>query len=77
MITKGGKGERGIKQEFGINRYTLLYIKQLTNKDLQYNTENYTQYFVISYKGKESEKIDIYVCITETLCYTPETNTIL
>ena len=28
-----------------------------------YSTGNYTQYFVITYKGKESEKIDIYVCI--------------
>ena len=28
---KGGGG--GINQEFGINIYTLLYIKQITNKD--------------------------------------------
>ena len=29
-------------------------------------------------KGKESErKIDKYVCITESLCRTPETNTTL
>ena len=36
---------------------------------------NYTQYFVVTYKGKESEKKDIYACITESLCCTPETNT--
>ena len=41
-----------------------------------YSTGNSTQYFVITYKGKESEKkTDIYVCITESLCCTPETNT--
>ena len=32
----------------------------LTSKDLLYSTGNYTQYFIITYKGKESEKkIDI------------------
>ena len=33
-------------------------------------------YFVISYKGRESEKNRI-VCITEALCCTPKTNTTL
>ena len=28
--------------------------------DLLYSTGNYTQYFVITYKGKESEKEYIY-----------------
>ena len=50
----------GIKQEFGINKYMLLYIKQI-NKDLLYSTENYIQYLVIIYNGKESEKE--YVCV--------------
>ena len=31
-------------------------MKQVTNKDLVYSTVNYTQYFVIAYKGKESGK---------------------
>ena len=61
-----------INQEFGINIYILLYIKQITNKDLLYSTGNYTQYFVINYKRKESEK-NMYK--TESLCCTPETNT--
>ena len=52
MITKGERGGRN-KLEFGINIYTLLYIKQMTSKDLLYSTGNYTQYLVISYKGKE------------------------
>ena len=66
MVTKGERGG-GINQEFGINIYTLLYTKQITNKDLLYSTGNYTQYLVITYKGKESEKeymcIYIYVCL--------------
>ena len=49
------------------------------NKDPLYSIENYTQHFVITYKGKESEKKkkDIYVCTTESLCCTPGTNATL
>ena len=50
-----GKG-RGINQEFGLSIYRLLYIKQMNNKDLLYCPRNYTQYFAIIYKEKESEK---------------------
>ena len=54
-----------INQEFGINRYTLLYIKQLNNKELLYSTRNYTQYLVINYNGKEPDKEYIYVYISD------------
>ena len=40
-----GRGGR-INQEYEINRYTLLYIKQINNKDVLYNTGNSTQYSV-------------------------------
>ena len=55
--------------------YTLLYIKLINNKDLLCITGNCIQYLIIIYKGKE--RIDTYVCITESLGCTPETNTIL
>ena len=65
-----GKGGGGINQEFGINRYTLLYIKQINNKDVLYNTGNYIQYLVISCNNYiqylvilESENICMHVCI--------------
>ena len=35
--------------------YTLLYIKQVTNKSLLYNTGNSTQYSIMAYMGKESK----------------------
>ena len=38
-----------------MNRYTLLYVKQI-NKDLLYSTGTYIQYLVITYNGKEPEK---------------------
>ena len=34
--------------EFGIDMYTLLYLKQLINKDLYYYTGNTVQYSVIT-----------------------------
>ena len=43
--------------------HPLLYIKQITNKDLLYSTRDYTQYFVILYKGKESERVYVGVCV--------------
>ena len=51
----GGK----TNQEFGIKIYTLLYMKQIANKDLLYGTGNYTQYFVITYNGRENKKLYI------------------
>ena len=43
-----------------MNRYTVLYIKEI-NKDLLYSTGNYSQYLVIIYNGKESEKEYVYM----------------
>ena len=43
------------------NMYTLLYRKQIINKGLLYSTGNQTQYFLMSYKGKEYKKE--YICI--------------
>ena len=51
-----GKVGGGISQEFGVSKYTFLYIKQMNNKDLLYSTGNCIQYLVIMYSGKESEK---------------------
>ena len=60
ILTLKGLGLGGINQECGISRYKLLYVKQINDKDLLFSTGNYTQYFVITYKRKESEK-NIYM----------------
>ena len=59
------KGETwgGLNQELMMNIHTLLYIKQITNKDLLYSTGNSTQYSVMTYMGIESEKEWIYVYV--------------
>ena len=42
-----GKGRiEGIVREFGIDMYTLLYSKWITNKDLLYSIGNSVQYHV-------------------------------
>ena len=60
--------------------YITIY-KLVNSNDILHSTGNYYQYLVITYNGKESEKIyisiytpHIYACITESLCYTLETN---
>ena len=69
-----GKVGEGINQKFVMNTYILLYIRQIINQELLYSTENSTQFSVVTYMRKEFKKEGIYV--TESLCCTPETNTL-
>ena len=55
MATKGETWRGEINQELGMNKHMLLYIRQVTNKDLLYSIGNSTQYSVITYMGKESK----------------------
>ena len=38
----------GVVREFGVDRYTLLYLKWITNKNLLYCTGNSAQYYVVA-----------------------------
>ena len=42
----GGKDGGGRDREFGMDMYTLLYLKWITNKDLLCSTGNSAQYYV-------------------------------
>ena len=55
--------EGRIVKEFGIDMYTLLYLKRITNKDLLYSTGNSAQSYVAAWMGGESggEWIPVYV----------------
>ena len=58
----GYQGMGGIiSWEIGIDIYTLLYIKYITNKGLLYSPRNSTQHSVMDYMQKESKKEWIYV----------------
>ena len=53
MVTRGEVREAGgIDWEFGIDMYTLLYLKQITNKERLHSTKNAAQYSVIILYGK-------------------------
>ena len=53
----------GTVREFGKVRYTLLYLKWITNKDLLYSTGKMAQYHVTAEMGKVFEKEQIHVCV--------------
>ena len=54
---KEGRGhDGGINWEFRINIHTLMSIEYVTNQDLLYSRGNCTQYSMITYMRKESEK---------------------
>ena len=47
--------------ETGVDIYTILYVKQITNKNLLYRTGSATQYSVMPYIGKQS--VREWICI--------------
>ena len=62
--------------DFGISRFKLFYMRWINNKVLLYSTGNYIHIPVINHDGQEYKK-NVYICITESLCYTAEINTTL
>ena len=62
----GGIGMVGIT-------YTHYCIKQMVNENILYSTGKSTQQCVVTYMGKK-KGMDIFICITDSLCCTPETN---
>ena len=67
---RGGEGWRkdggGIVREFGMDTYTLLCLKWITNKDLRYSTWNSAQCYVAAWMGREfgGERIHAYVWLS-------------
>ena len=53
---------QGLNQELGMSIHTALYTQEI-NKDLLYGTGNATQYSMMIYMKKESEKDQIYVYV--------------
>ena len=53
----------GIVREFGMDMYTLLYLKWITSKDLLYSTGNVAQYYVAAWMGGEFGGEWIHVCV--------------
>jgi len=56
LIVGKGVGEgsgKGIVRKFGMDMYTLLHLKWITNKDLLYSTWNSAQYYMAAWMGGE------------------------
>ena len=65
------------KNKSGASTCELLYTEWI-NKFLLYSTGNYIQYSTISHDGKEYFKKECrYICISESLYWAAEINTIL
>ena len=63
----GGEGWReGVVREFGIDIYTLLHFKWITNKDLLYSPGNSAQCYMADWTGGEfgGEWIHVYVWLS-------------
>ena len=63
-MVAGGK-DGGRDREFGMDMYTLLYLKWITNKDLLYSTGNSAQCYVAAWMAGEfgREWIHVYVWV--------------
>ena len=75
---EGRNGGEGRVREFGIDRYILLYLKRITNKDLLYGTGNTAQCYVAAWTGGQlGGEMDTCMCMAELLCCATETITAL
>ena len=68
-----GEGRIG---SFGLVNGKPLHIQWINNKVLLYSTGNNIQCPVIKHSDKNIKK-NVYMCKTESLCYTAEINTAL
>ena len=73
MDARGEGCGEGIVREFGINMYTLLYFKWITNKDLLNSTGNSAQCYEAARMTEEFGRERVHVCMTESFCCPPET----
>ena len=48
VVTKGEKEEEE-NSEFGINKYKLVCIRLISNRDILYSTESYSHYFITTF----------------------------
>ena len=67
----------GIVREFGMDMYTLLYFKWITNKDLLISTGNYTMLCGRLDGRGVWDRMDTCICMTKSLCSASETITLL
>ena len=73
-----GRGEEATISEFGMDRYTLLHFKWITNKDLLLNYREFCSMLCGSLDGRGVwGRIDTCICVAESLHSSPKTTTAL
>ena len=73
-----GRGEEAIISEFGMDRYTLLYFKWITNKDLLLNYREFCSMLCGSLDGRGVwGRMDTCTCVPESRRSSPKTITAL
>ena len=73
----GGRRGEGIVGELGMDIYTLLYLKWITNKDLLYSRV-LSSIVCDSLDGRGVwRRMDTWICMADSLWYSPETVTAL
>ena len=66
MASRGEEWEEGVVREFGIDLYTVLYLRWITNKDLLFSTWNSAQCYVAAWMEGEfgGEWIHVYIWLS-------------
>ena len=75
VLAKREKGSEGVDGAFGVCRCNLLYRGQINNMVLLYIPQG-TFWLKLSWKRVKNKK-NVYMCLTESLCYTAEIGTTL
>jgi len=78
IVTREEGWGEGIVREFGIDMYTLLYLKWITNKDLLFSSRELCSMSCGNLDRKGTwGRMDTCMCMAESLCCLPETITTL
>ena len=66
LVASAGRMQGGIVGEFGMDMYTLLYLKWITNKVLLYSTKNSAQCYMAAWMGEKfsGDQIHVYVWLS-------------
>ena len=76
VAKKEGRGT-GMGGEFGVSKFKLLNLGCINKDVLLYSTGNCIQSLRIEHDGRKYEKKNVYICMTGSLCYTAEIDTML
>ena len=71
-----GERKRKERESLGVGRCKLLYLEWINIKVLLWRTGNYVQSLRVNYNGKECLKNNVYTCVTESLCWIVEMDTL-